>query len=288
MDGRRAGQAAARTRAGPGRVLFSGLILPVRTIHSTMQCRAMSCYMVVTSVTTLVNSGMRVGRARGASASAMHALSRAPCASAVHALSRAPYASPCQIAARRPPAGSAAMSSEAKLQSRGDWLKKRTETALGIGQDLDKNWPILAKIATVPGNENTFKKARHALQMLDRILDVFEPGQLGLSFNGGKDSVVLMLLLKEACDLHPHTQLHACTADLVPEPLARVSGDEEVRPAGCKGLFHLRGGAQGRSRRHVESPLYHAPHEQSRLFRLGRLLGVVHLHPLHAHRQSAQ
>jgi len=101
------------------------------------------------------------------------------------------------------------MSSEAKLQSRGDWLKKRTETALGIGQDLDKNWPILAKIATVPGNENTFKKARHALQMLDRILDVFEPGQLGLSFNGGKDSVVLMLLLKEACDLHPtHSFTH--------------------------------------------------------------------------------
>jgi len=87
-------------------------------------------------------------------------------------------------------------------QSRRDWLKERTETAQRIGQNLDKNWPILAEIASVPGNENTLKKARHALQVLDRILDVFEPGQLALSFNGGKESTVLMLLLKQACDLH--------------------------------------------------------------------------------------
>ncbi|EKX51724.1 hypothetical protein GUITHDRAFT_42232, partial [Guillardia theta CCMP2712] len=44
---------------------------------------------------------------------------------------------------------------------------------------------------------------------IDRILDVFEPGQLALSFNGGKDSTVLMHLIKEACDLHPtHSFTH--------------------------------------------------------------------------------
>ena len=29
---------------------------------------------------------------------------------------------------------------------------------------------------------------RHAFQVLDRILDVFKPGQLALLFNGGKES----------------------------------------------------------------------------------------------------
>jgi FAD synthetase len=94
-------------------------------------------------------------------------------------------------------------------QNQGDWLKNRTETAQRIGQDLDKDWPLLAKLRSLPGNENTHKKARHALQILDRILDVFEPGQLALSFNGGKDSTVMMMLLKEACDMHPtHSFTH--------------------------------------------------------------------------------
>ena len=56
------------------------------------------------------------------------------------------------------------------------WLEERKETAGRIGQDHDKNWPILDQISSVAGNENTKKKARHSLQMLDRILDVFEPG----------------------------------------------------------------------------------------------------------------
>ena len=93
--------------------------------------------------------------------------------------------------------------------SRGDWLKKREETAQRIGQDHDKEWPILAQMAKTPGTQNVIVKARHSLQVLDRILDVFEPGQLAVSFNGGKDSTVLMLLLKAACDLHPtHSFTH--------------------------------------------------------------------------------
>jgi len=110
---------------------------------------------------------------------------------------------------RSPAAAAEREVNKAEHQSRGDWLKIRTEQAQHIGQDLDKSWPILDKIASVPGNENTLKKARHALQVLDRMLDVFEPGQIALSFNGGKDSTVLMLLLKEACDLHPsHSFTH--------------------------------------------------------------------------------
>ena len=50
------------------------------------------------------------------------------------------------------------------------WLEERKETAGRIGQDHDKNWPILDQISSVAGNENTKKKARHSLQMLDRIL----------------------------------------------------------------------------------------------------------------------
>jgi hypothetical protein len=110
---------------------------------------------------------------------------------------------PKDVTAAPPPRQTRALSARStEQQSRRDWLKERKETAQRIGQNLDKNWPILAQLASVPGNENTLKKARHALQVLDRILDVFEPGQLALSFNGGKESTVLMLLLKEACDLH--------------------------------------------------------------------------------------
>jgi hypothetical protein len=67
----------------------------------------------------------------------------------------------------------------------------------------DKNWPLLEKIA-VSGqhNANTTKKVRHALKQIDRLLDVFEPGQLALSFNGGKDSTVILHLVKAACAEH--------------------------------------------------------------------------------------
>ena len=65
------------------------------------------------------------------------------------------------------------------------------QAASDIGKNEDKHWPILDQLAQAgPGNNNTLKKARHALRQIDRMLDVFEPGQLALSFNGGKDSTV--------------------------------------------------------------------------------------------------
>uniref|UniRef100_A0A7S4PB57 FAD synthase n=1 Tax=Guillardia theta TaxID=55529 RepID=A0A7S4PB57_GUITH len=104
--------------------------------------------------------------------------------------------------------------SEAELTMPGvsttEWLDNRTKSAKGIGKFEDKHWPMLQKLASSgPGNANTFKKVRYTLRQIDRILDVFEPGQLALSFNGGKDSTVLMHLIKEACDLHPtHSFTH--------------------------------------------------------------------------------
>lgn len=38
---------------------------------------------------------------------------------------------------------------------------------------------------------------------IDRVLDLFEPGQLALAFNGGKDSTAVMHLVREACARHP-------------------------------------------------------------------------------------
>jgi hypothetical protein len=80
------------------------------------------------------------------------------------------------------------------------WLGRRTQS---VGMREDKNWPLLEKItASGHHNANTAKKVRHALKQLDRLLDVFEPGQLALSFNGGKDSTVILHLVKAACAEH--------------------------------------------------------------------------------------
>ena len=38
---------------------------------------------------------------------------------------------------------------------------------------------------------------------IDRCLDLFEPGQLAIAFNGGKDSTAVMHLVREACERHP-------------------------------------------------------------------------------------
>jgi hypothetical protein len=87
--------------------------------------------------------------------------------------------------------------------NQSEWLDRRTQTARHIGMKEDKNWPLLRKIAASgEHNANTTKKVRHALKQIDRLLDVFEPGQLALSFNGGKDSTVLMHLVKAACEEH--------------------------------------------------------------------------------------
>lgn len=94
--------------------------------------------------------------------------------------------------------------SDAYAVNTSRWLDKRTEATKHIGEEEDKQWPLLdALLQSGPGNANTAKKARHALRQIDRMLDVFEPGQLAFSFNGGKDSTVLMHLIKEACSLHP-------------------------------------------------------------------------------------
>ena len=42
------------------------------------------------------------------------------------------------------------------------------------------------------------QKVQSALRTIDRVLDVFEPGQLALAFNGSKDDTVLMHLFIEA------------------------------------------------------------------------------------------
>lgn len=43
----------------------------------------------------------------------------------------------------------------------------------------------------------------HCLTQIERMLDVFEPGQLALAYNGGKDSTCLLELVKAACEKHP-------------------------------------------------------------------------------------
>eukprot|EP00285_Hemiselmis_virescens_P006505 CAMPEP_0173404666 /NCGR_PEP_ID=MMETSP1356-20130122/59938_1 /TAXON_ID=77927 ORGANISM="Hemiselmis virescens, Strain PCC157" /NCGR_SAMPLE_ID=MMETSP1356 /ASSEMBLY_ACC=CAM_ASM_000847 /LENGTH=549 /DNA_ID=CAMNT_0014365373 /DNA_START=1 /DNA_END=1647 /DNA_ORIENTATION=- len=52
------------------------------------------------------------------------------------------------------------------------------------------------------GNENTATKLYKALQEVDRMLDILEPGSMALSFNGGKDAVAMMHIIKDACSQH--------------------------------------------------------------------------------------
>mmetsp|Transcript_9951 Transcript_9951/g.19436 ORF Transcript_9951/g.19436 Transcript_9951/m.19436 type:complete len:699 (+) Transcript_9951:190-2286(+) len=65
-------------------------------------------------------------------------------------------------------------------------------------------WAIASKIdAMGPALVNLSRKVRHGLRQVDRVLDLFEPGQLGIAFNGGKDSTAVMHLVREACEAHP-------------------------------------------------------------------------------------
>jgi hypothetical protein len=84
------------------------------------------------------------------------------------------------------------------------------DSAREIGADEIKRWPLHERIdAAGTGYINIARKTRNALRQIDRILDVFEPGQLALSFNGGKDSTVLMHLFIAACAQHPtHSFTH--------------------------------------------------------------------------------
>jgi 3'-phosphoadenosine 5'-phosphosulfate sulfotransferase (PAPS reductase)/FAD synthetase len=41
------------------------------------------------------------------------------------------------------------------------------------------------------------------LTQIERMLDVFEPGQIALAYNGGKDSTCLLELVRAACSKHP-------------------------------------------------------------------------------------
>mmetsp|Transcript_24132 Transcript_24132/g.57806 ORF Transcript_24132/g.57806 Transcript_24132/m.57806 type:complete len:697 (+) Transcript_24132:202-2292(+) len=65
-------------------------------------------------------------------------------------------------------------------------------------------WPIATKIEGMgPPLMNLSRKVKHGLRQVDRVLDLFEPGQLGIAFNGGKDSTAVMHLVREACEAHP-------------------------------------------------------------------------------------
>lgn len=90
------------------------------------------------------------------------------------------------------------------------WQNYRVSAARQIGTDDIKRWPLHERIeAAGPGYINIARKTRNALRQIDRILDVFEPGQLALSFNGGKDSTVLLNLFIAACAQHPtHSFTH--------------------------------------------------------------------------------
>ncbi len=88
------------------------------------------------------------------------------------------------------------------------WQNYRVASARKIGTAENKRWPLLERIeAAGPGYINLARKTRNVLRQIDRILDVFEPGQLALSFNGGKDSATLLHLFIAACDQHPTHRL---------------------------------------------------------------------------------
>ena len=90
------------------------------------------------------------------------------------------------------------------------WLDYGVSASRQIGTDDIKRWPLHERIeAAGPGYINIARKTRNALRQIDRILDVFEPGQLALSFNGGKDSTALLNLFIAACAQHPtHSFTH--------------------------------------------------------------------------------
>ena len=91
-----------------------------------------------------------------------------------------------------------------------DWHGWRKQTALRIGREEHKRWPLHEKVlAAGPAYVNVAQKVQSALRTIDRVLDVFEPGQLALAFNGSKDDTVLMHLFIEACKHHPsHSFAH--------------------------------------------------------------------------------
>ena len=80
----------------------------------------------------------------------------------------------------------------------------RIQAARRLKSKEQKVWPLLEKVrAAGPAYANLAQKVRAALRQIDRVLDVFEPGQLALSFNGSKDDTVLLHLFIEACKHHP-------------------------------------------------------------------------------------
>jgi len=86
----------------------------------------------------------------------------------------------------------------------GDWQDHRNESAKQIGTAVHKRWPLHEKVVECgPACINVAKKVKTALSQIDRLLDVFEPGQIALAFNGGKDATVVLHLVMEACRHHP-------------------------------------------------------------------------------------
>ncbi len=76
---------------------------------------------------------------------------------------------------------------------------------------MQRKRPLMLSAAWVapgPGNANTAKKVRHALLQIDRMLDVFEPGQLAFSFNGGK----VPPCSPSSCPPSPHLFVLSCSA----------------------------------------------------------------------------
>ena len=64
-----------------------------------------------------------------------------------------------------------------------DWHGWRKQTALRIGREEHKRWPLHEKVlAAGSAYVNVAQKVKTALRTIDRVLDVFEPGQLALAF----------------------------------------------------------------------------------------------------------